>query len=656
MIHKLPRAWLALLLLAPFAAAAQKSAADYTVEQFFRRADYQNMTLAPNGERLAATIPYKGRANLVVIDLNKRTRNLISSFETMDVGSFYWVSNDRLCMRVAETQDVSGAFNYRGTYCVDADGQNLRDFTKLGAGMRPIATIAGDSSSVIVQFAERSRDSQDAFRLDTKSGKYELLTRNSPGDVTTWIVDSDHVPRVAVSDEERKGKARQHRVIWYRDNMEAKWEKLFDYELLAQLPLGEYFEPIAFDYDKTTLYVSGRPAGRDRAAIYKYDTKTRKLGELMFEDPNVDVEGGLMFSRAQKKLLGVRYQGAKPVVRWMDDDLHRIQDSVDATFKDTINEIRLPTDSMERALVFASSDRNPGEYFLFDRKRNGVEELVKTREWLDPKLMAERRFIKYTARDGRVIPAYVTIPRGGEAKNLPLIVNIHGGPQVRGYRFESWGRWPHAEFFASRGYVVLEPEPRGSTGYGFELWKAGWKQWGGTAQDDITDGALHLAKEGLVDKDRMCVMGGSYGGYASAMAVVKDPDLWKCSAPFVAVTDLFLFKEVTYSDIAQVSDYFETDYLTLVGDPRTDKEAMDRASPARHGDRVKVPVFLTMGGADVRVPEVHGAAFYAAVQKGGAPIEYKVYTGEGHGYNKQENVVDFYKRLEKFFAQNIGKK
>ena len=665
MIQKLARGLAALTLLAlPFAAAAQaatatatakKSASEYTVEEFFRRAEYQGMQLSPNGERLAATIPYKGRANLVIIDLGKRTRNLISSFESMDVGQFYWINNDRLCMRVAETQDVSGAFNYRGTYCVDHDGQNLRDFTKLGAQFQPIGDFRGNS--MLVAFTERSRDSLDGYRFDTLTGKYEIMTRDSPGDVTAWVADRDGVLRVAVSDPERKSKSEaRKRVVWYRDTADAKWQKLVEFDKLANLPVGDYWEPLAFDYDNRTLYIEGRIAGRDRAAIYKYDTKERKIGDLMFEHPIVDVEGGLIFSRSQKKLLGIRFQGDKPVVRWLDDDLHRIQAALDATFKDTVNDLRVPADSADRALVFISSDKNPGEYYLFDRKQNGVEALAKTREWLDPKLMPERKFITYKARDGRTVPAYLTVPAGVEAKNLPLVINIHGGPQVRGYTYQSnWGRWPDAEFFGSRGYAVLEPDPRGSTGYGFQHWKAGWGQWGQSMQDDITDGALSLVQSGVVDKSRMCLFGGSYGGYASAMGVVKDPDLWRCTVPFVAVTDLFLFQGVTYSDIAMGSDFFETDFNTLVGNPRTQKEMLAKTSPALHGDVVKAAVFLSMGGEDARVPEVHGAAFYNAVSKAGGKIEYKVYTGEGHGYNKDANVFDFYHRVEKFFAENLKK-
>jgi dipeptidyl aminopeptidase/acylaminoacyl peptidase len=303
--------------------------------------------------------------------------------------------------------------------------------------------------------------------------------------------------------------------------------------------------------------------------------------------------------------------------------------------------------------VLSFSDVDPGMFHLLDREKVSIEPLMKTREWLDPALMSERKFITYKARDGLTIPAWVTIPRNSSGKNLPLIVHVHGGPWARVYSGASqWGR-PDAQFFASRGYVVLEPEPRGSLGFGKEHYTKSFRQWGLTMQDDITDGALHLVKEGIVDKSRMCLFGGSYGGYASAMGVVKDPELWKCAAPFIAVTDLFLLQGASYTDAA---DFGESEYFKkMVGDPRADKEMLTRSSPALNGSRVKAPVLLAMGSEDVRVPMVHGTAFRDAVKSGGGKVEFVVYDGEAHGWNKDENVFDFYRRLEKFFAENLRK-
>lgn len=653
----------AFAILALPAAYAQKTAADIPVETFFKRAQYAQMALSPDAEYLAALTPLKNRNNLVVIDLAKRTRVVITAFDTVDVANFYWVNSERLCLRVADGEDVSGRSNYRGTYCVDRDGKDLRDFTKLGvrnpsmggySSITPLALANDGTGDLFVAMPERTKDYLDAYRLNTRTGRFQILTFDSPGFVNRWVLDRNNVPRVAVSEPERKNKSSpRYRQVWYRDGADAKWEKIFESEMIGDAwTLGDTVSPIAFDYDNTTLYVSSN-VGRDKSAIYKYDTKARKMGELVYEHPLMDITGGLVFSRPLKKLAGIQVDSDKPFVKWLDPELDRLQKSLDVTFQGTINQITLPSDSEKRALIFAYSDVDPGSYHLLDRTKPSLESIAKTRDWINPALMAERKFIVYKARDGMEIPAWVTIPRNTSGKNLPLIVNVHGGPWVRAYYATEWGRWPEAQFFASRGYVVLEPEPRGSTGWGRKHFTSSFKQWGQTMQDDINDGALHLVKEGLVDKSRMCIHGGSYGGYAAAMGVTRDPDFWKCGTPFVAVTDLFLFQKVTYSDIAQASDFFETDFKRMVGDSSEDKDMFTKYSPTKQAANVKVPVLLTMGGDDVRVPLVHGEAFRDALEAAGKKVEFVVYSGEGHGYNKDSNVVDFYTRLEKFFAKNL---
>jgi dipeptidyl aminopeptidase/acylaminoacyl peptidase len=652
------------VLVLPGVAAAQKKPADIPVETFFRRAEFTNMQLSPDGARLAAVVPLKGRGNLVVIDLASKARKVITDFASLDVGNFYWVNNNRLCLQVADGQDVSGEFNYRGTYCIDHDGDSIRNFTKLGVSdasstqdgyrtITPLAQVHDGSGEIIARMTLRSRYSWDVYRFNTLTGRYQLLTPDSPGDVTRWVLDRNNVPRIAVSQPEiRSSSQTSVRTVWYRDGADAKWEKLHETEIVGLLELKGSFIPLAFDYDNSTLYVSSNQGG-DKNAIYRYDTKARKLGEMLVRHPMIDLDDptALVFSHTQKKLVGVRYDAEMPSVAWLDPAIERLQKSIDAAMSATVNTISLPSETDERALVYARSDVDPGGYYLLDRKKPSVELLAKTREWLDPALMAQRRFIKYKARDGLEIPAWVTIPKGG-GKNLPLIVNIHGGPWARSYSGIEWGR-PEAQFFASRGYVVLEPEPRGSTGFGRKHYASAFKQWGQAMQDDITDGALHLVNEGLVDKDRMCLHGGSYGGYAAAMGLVKDPDLWKCGSPFVAVTDLFLFQNVPYSDISYASYFFQTDFKKVVGDSDADREMFRKYSPALQADKVKAAVLLTMGSNDVRVPQVHGDSFASALENAGKNVEYVIYKGEGHGYNKDENVFDFYRRLEKFFARHL---
>jgi dipeptidyl aminopeptidase/acylaminoacyl peptidase len=640
-----------------------------SLETFARRPEFNSMSLSPSGDFLAAISPFKGRGNLVVIDLAKRSRQVLTSFETTDVANFYWVNNKRICMRVADGQDVTGNFNYRGTFCINTDGTELADFTRIdrrGSAdsgrvvlFNPIRPVGADSDEYIISMPARSRSSNDLYRFNTKNGRYTLLTFNSPGDVNSWVLDRNQAARVAVTSEPRQGNEPFTRIgFWHRDSADGKWEKLFESRQTWGVTYGDAMIPVAFDFDNTTLYVASN-IGRDKMAIYKYDTKTKKLGELVFEHPLIDITGGLLFSNEKKKLVGINYSAEMPTTKWFDPELETLQKQLDATLKGNVNSIGVVEEKSKRLLLVSASPTNAGQYYLFDNETKSIEPLVTRRNWLPAESMSERRFIKYKARDGMEIPAWVTIPKFSNGKNLPLVVHIHGGPQARSYYGIQWvfERLPYAQFLASRGYVVLEPEPRGSTGFGRKHYESSYKQWGLSMQDDITDGALHLVKEGIVDKGRMCLFGGSYGGYASLQGAVREPDLWKCTAPYVAVTDLIVMQNSQESDIAQNdSKVFDTEFAVAVGDSVRDREQMTRTSPARNVDKINIPVLLAMGADDRRVPLVQSDEFVKAFRRAGKGnlLEYVVYNGEGHGFNKDANVLDHVGRLEKFLARNIG--
>ncbi|MFM7461045.1 MAG: alpha/beta hydrolase family protein [Burkholderiales bacterium] len=638
------------------------------LETFLRRPEFQNMSLSPNGDFLAAVSPFKGRGNLVVIDLAQRSRRLLTSFETTDVADFYWVNNKRICMRVADRQDVTGNFSYRGTFCINTDGTEFADFTRIDKKssmdqgrailFNPVRAVGPDSVEYIISMPARSSRSNDLYRFNTITGRYTSLTFNSPGDVERWVLDRNQVPRIAVTSEPRQGNETFTRIgIWHRESADAKWEKLYENRQTWGVTVGDAISPIAFDYDNTTVYMASN-IGRDKMAIFKYDTKTKKFGELVFEHPLIDLTGGLLFSNEKKKLVGIRYSAEMPATKWLDPELETLQKQIDAAIPGNVNNIGVVEEKSKRLLMISASPTNPGQYFLYDNEGKSIEPLVKRREWLPPSSMPERKFIKYKARDGMEIPAWVTIPKGTSGKNLPLVLHIHGGPQVRVYYGIQWqGRTPIAQFLASRGYVVLEPEPRGSTGFGRKHYESSYKQWGLAMQDDLTDGALHLVKEGLVDKNRMCLYGGSYGGYASLQGVVREPDLWKCTAPVVAVTDLFLLQQVQHSDIAERGDNsLDTEFTVAVGDSKRDEAQFTKTSPARNVDKINIPVLLSMGSDDRRVPIIHGNDFVKKMQAAGRGnlVEYVVYNGEGHGFNKDANVLDHFGRLERFLAKNIG--
>ena len=308
----------------------------------------------------------------------------------------------------------------------------------------------------------------------------------------------------------------------------------------------------------------------------------------------------------------------------------------------------------KKILVFSNSDVFSGDHSLLEAEKLSMEKLPATREWLPKELMSERKFIKYKARDGMEIPAYVTIPKGSSGKNLPLVVNVHGGPNVRGHSWTQWGR-PEAQFFASRGYVVIEPEFRGSTGYGRKLHESGLRDWGYSMQDDIDDAVDHLVKEGIAEKGRACLYGGSYGGYAAKWGTIRNPERYRCGITLVGVSDI----ELTFNDNSiytrgRNSTQERTGRVQL-GDERdaSQRSRWAAVSPVEQAAKLQRPLLISYGREDNIVPLVHGNKFKAALEKAGKTFEWVVYDGEGHGYNKDENVIDWNKRVENFLALHL---
>ena len=392
--------WLALAVHAQPAAenltaeATATKASAIPLETFLRRPEFNDMSLSPNGDFLAAISPFKGRGNLVVINLAERSRRLLTSFETTDVANFYWVNNKRICMRVADGQDVTGNFTYRGTFCVNTDGSDFSDFTRidkkstLDAGrvilFNPVRAVGGDSVEYIVAMPARSRSSNDLYRFNTITGRYTLLTFDSPGDVNRWVLDRNRVARIAVTSEPRQGKETFTRIgIWHRESADAKWEKLFENRQTWGQTVGDAMSPIAFDFDNTTLYMASN-VGRDKMAVYKYDIKTKKLGELVFEHPLIDIEGGLLFSNEKKKLVGIRYSAEMPATKWFDPEMETLQKQLDAALPGNVNGIGVAEEKSKRLLMISASPTNPGQYFLYDNESKSIEPLVKRRDWLPP--------------------------------------------------------------------------------------------------------------------------------------------------------------------------------------------------------------------------------------------------------------------------------
>jgi dipeptidyl aminopeptidase/acylaminoacyl peptidase len=299
-------------------------------------------------------------------------------------------------------------------------------------------------------------------------------------------------------------------------------------------------------------------------------------------------------------------------------------------------------------LIEAFSDQQPTIAYGFNRKERKLLRIGEARPKLKADTQAQMDFVRIKARDGLELPAYISYPAGLERKNLPMVVLVHGGPWTRGGH---WGWNDEVQFLASRGYAVLQPEFRGSTGFGRKHFEAGWRQWGGAMQRDVADAARWAVAQGIADPKRIAIAGASYGGYSALMGVVQDADLFRCAVSWVGPTDLELLHSARWSDLSP--EFRLHGFAKMVGDPATEADKLRAASPLRLADKVARPVLMAYGAADRRVPIEHGRRMRDALKAANKPHEYHEYPSEGHGWATLATRVDFWGRVEAFLGQHL---
>ena len=639
------------LALCALGFASLAAAAPPPVEELFRKAQYAAPVLSPGARFLAVVAPVQDHRGVAVIDLESRKVVRMEAPGGGDILQELWQTDERLVGVLGDLQQVAGEPpSVFGVVAVNRDGSDPRVIAGPGehsAFQRPwsvrlVRDIPG-TTQLLVEANERSLRSADLYRFDTATGAKTLLSVDSPGAAVDWIVDFDGVPRAVVTHDLDHDTS-----AWYvRKSPQDPWVKV------EEAKLGRLTsQPMQFDPDGKILYVSARRSSEDRAAIYEYKVESGAYGDAIVRHPERDIGPGnarFVSSYRERKLLGLRYMSNRPSVAWFDAGFARVQQAVDAALPDTVNDIQRSANA-QRWVVVAHSDRNPGEGYLLDATTMHMEKLYSARPWIDPKTSAPMRWVKYTARDGLVIPALLTLPSDRGDKRVPLVVDIHGGPVVPA---DAWGYNAEVQFFASRGYAVLQPQFRSTKGFGWKLESSGYRKWGDEMQDDLSDGIRWAVAEGIVDPARVCLYGGSYGGYAALWGAIKQAKEIRCAVSVVGVTSLdYLFDDST-TDVSQ-SAQKSTLMVEQIGDPKTERARFKRVSPLDHADKVGVPILLAYGASDVRVPLVHGTDFRRALDRSGKPYEWVVYDDEGHGFNRDENVFDYYKRVDAFLAKYLG--
>lgn len=636
--------------------AFAETAEAISLEEYAKPAQFINIKISPTGQYLAATtLGEAGNVYLSVVDIKSQKVISTKHFRDKDtIGDFNWANDDRVLINVARLVGALEQPSLTGElFAVNADGSNPvtltgpRSRSKIYEATSVAHWLPEEDKFILIASSPFSRTGGfiQLKRLNIYNGRSTSVTRaplRSRSGGVQMIVDNNAVARlvVGVSPE-----SEEEYVMLYRADAKADWV-----EVKRANENSPIFNPIAFLEDnKTVIGLSNTQTDTLALSAYNTDTKTESV---LASHPKVDLSPIFSFENGNiKDVIGGAYDYDELSAFFFSNVADSAQkqsadiQSLVSTFEGKNVQITSATKDNKTAVVRVSSANSPSEFYFFDSEKKQLSYLLDSSPWLKKDLLPQTEVVIYKSRDGLDIHAVLTLPKGKEAKSLPLIMLPHGGPHgPRDY----FTLDRDAKVLAQHGYAVLQPNFRGSGGFGRNFEQAGYRNWGKTMIDDMTDGVNYLAEKGIIDKGRVCSYGGSYGGYAALMSAIREPDLYKCVVGFVGVFDLNLM--YTDGDIPERASGIR--YLEkVIGRDQTD---LDAQSPIKQLDRLKAPVFIIHGGEDRRVPIIHANRLREELTKRNHPYEWLVKDQEGHGFFKPEHNVERWTKMLAFFDKYIG--
>lgn len=614
----------------------------YRVEDYFARPKASAFKISPDGKYLSYKEKDKDSKNHVYVkelSTGKVTKAIVEKEDL--IKAYGWLNKSRLFY----TQDKGGNENIH-LYAADVDGKNLKDLTPFdGITLGEIIPIK-DSDFVVVTMNKNNKQIFEPFKINFVTGEitqlYENKDVNSP--IDGYIFDKD-------------GNLRGYSILenglttktYYKDLQTGK------FNLLKSADWSDTFSIIRFNdnsKNKDEAYVVTN-LDSDKARIVLYDLKKNAVIREVYAHPVYDVSSISVAGKNRNYELDyISYEGLKGETVPVSKFYKEIDDQLKAQFADKEFSIVSSDDNNEKLLVVVGSDKLYGTYYEYDTKTKQTKLLYNLMPQLKEEDMAEMRPIEFKSRDGLTIRGYITLPKAAlEGKKVPLIVNPHGGPQ--GIR-DHWGFNPEAQLFASRGYATLQVNFRISGGYGKEFQKAGYKQIGRKAMDDVEDGVKYAVSQGWIDQDKIAIYGGSHGGYATLMGLIKTPDLYACGVDYVGVSNIFTFFDSFPEYWKPYKEMVKQIWYDL-DNPEEAKIAKE-VSPVFQIDKIKKPLFVVQGANDPRVNINESDQIVKAMRAKGFEVPYMVKYDEGHGFGKEPNRIELYKSMLGFFAENFNKK
>lgn len=595
-------------------------------ETLFGNPERARPQLSPDGKHLAFIAPDRKNVLQVWLSAPEGDRQLTNDAKR-GIRAYFWTYD---AQHLIYMQDADGDENFH-CYAVNIHSNTVRDLTPFeGVKAEPIELDPDYPDQFLIGMNQKDPQVFDVYRVKLSDGSVEFDTAN-PGNIVSWLVDPQFRVRVAMAATADGGSD-----LLYRETVEADWE------LLRHWGADDEGYPVSFSADGQTLYIVGsHDANAQR--LLALDLTTRQETVIAADD-QYDV-GGVMTHPTNRRLQAVAFYRDKLDWQILDPS---IAPDFEALAKVRPGEFGINSRTLadDIWLVAYTADDGPVYYYRYERASQTAELLFSNQPILEDLTLASMQPISYSARDGLKIHGYLTLPADLPAENLPSLLLVHGGPWAR----DTWGYDPEAQWLANRGYAVLQINFRGSTGYGKAFLNAGNREWAAKMHDDLLDGMEWLVAQGIADRSKVAVMGGSYGGYAALVALTFTPEVFAAAVDIVGPSNIMTLMQ----SIPPYWEPIKAQMYHRIGNMETEPEFLKSRSPLFFIDRIQKPLLIGQGANDPRVKQAESDQIVAAMRQADKPVEYALYPDEGHGFARPENRLHFYAIAEAFLAKYLG--
>ncbi|PCI63369.1 MAG: hypothetical protein COB37_05260 [Kordiimonadales bacterium] len=623
---------------------ASQTPADIPANSFAALADFENPKLSPSGGSVGYITTEKGRSLLMVQPLGGGSAYAIPPQPKSEILNFYWANENTVLLelvltlnrrefigKTTETRIFAYDLNTKkATWLGKPKNQGIGSSTvKESASQHEVVLnfLPDQPKHILMRFDFQLDGSPAIYKVSLSTGKRRVVKTGNDG-IQNWMADQQGTVRLGTGYKRRGG----YRAIFQDEN--GKWKNLENIDWYKK------YRVVGFTVDPSIVFVEGASQyGTD--GLFKLSLNTGTIIETLFVHETLDFDHAIT-DRETGLVIGAMYNDDLERAVYFDADYKALQASLDGAFPGASNIVVERSSTARRFLIKTSTPQNPGSYYLFDQATGKFRALANKMEAISPQLMAPSKMVSIPVRDGTSIPAVLTLPQNTDtSKSIPFVVLVHGGPS--GQDIANWDY--EAQFYASRGYGVLQPNFRGSTGYGRKFRRAGVRQWGGLMQDDVTDATNWLISENIADGSRICIAGSSYGGYAAMMGAILEPDLYQCAISVNGAPDLPRLKEADLSTLGG-SSWGKSRGLN----GKKDKEV----SPYHRAKEITVPMLLIAAKDDARIPYQHTKDMHKRLKKLGKDSRYVQLKNGTHYMVTAEARLKVLRETEKFLAKHIG--